>query len=157
MKLLLVLLTLLTVSCGKNEPITKLGEFAENVGQTPRILANQLLGTDSESDEKIDQLEKELEYLYSLTLEQFIELTGEIAALQAEDSRINDILQDEILVLKKKIKKVKRKNRQKIRDLRREVEDLSLIVSQIDGRIDSLEVVCTRFRGFLRSCELQEL
>ena len=72
MKLFLAMLLIVTaVSCGKNEPLRQLGDgaelfaqesgkFLESVGRIPRIVLNKVLGTDPDTDEELDDLEKEV-------------------------------------------------------------------------------------------------
>ena len=82
----------LSISCGKNEPLTQLGQggellaqgignVGEDIGQIPRILGHQFLGIDPDSDKKkmndldnrvselegrIYEIENNLESLYSM-------------------------------------------------------------------------------------------
>jgi hypothetical protein len=58
----IILVTMIT-SCGGNGFLDKTAKAIEKVGQVPRHVINTLLGTDSESDEKLESLEDQVDEL----------------------------------------------------------------------------------------------
>jgi chromosome segregation ATPase len=117
MKKILFTLTILSlVSCGKNEPLTQLGQGAEHlaqgignvgedIGQIPRILGHQFLGTDIDSEKRLKSLESELEELKKKVNSNYISTILELNKLkdsvnnsseenESDIAEINDTIDD---------------------------------------------------------------
>lgn len=178
MKFIAVLLPLLFVGCGKNEPITQLkegshilvsesGKFIETVGRTPRIVANKLLGANEDTNEDLETLENEVEEIYQELTNDIFELTLEVSDLKEyintvkEDGQDNkefllDSIDDIHGELLSEIRKGDKKTLKKIRKLRKKVRNFRSDIRDLENLVDGIEVECERFKRtrFLTYCEI---
>lgn len=157
-----LLLALSFASCGKHDIGTALGntvEFAaqsagkiiEKVGQIPRIVGNKALGTESTTDEELDDLSRQVNSMYSEFQEEFNKTSEELEVLrdsnQATQEELDALIQEHQSLLDEYNSTTKR-TLKKIRRLRNRLNNLR-------ESVNNLEVVCDYYYYIVTGCELQ--
>lgn len=163
--MILLFMTILVSSCGKNEPLTQLkegshllveelGSFLEEVGQAPRKIGNKLLGTSEDTDEDLKDLENEVEQNYNLMVAMFSEVYSDISDLETkvDDNNQNMVtaLQDQYDVLIDQINAGDKKNKDKIRKLFLKIKKLKRKVANIKRNVRRIQQRISYYRTVLR-------
>ena len=139
------------------------GKFIESVGQVPRKIANDILGTDEDSDENLHDLQKQVDAMYIEFYEALADLGSEMdemkIELQGDNQALQDVVDNVHTSLLRQIRRGDRRSLSKIRALKNQLRDLRYNVRQIRRHINDLEVVCDYFRlgwrYFATYCELE--
>lgn len=140
------------------------GKGIEGIGQVPRKIANDILGTDEDSDENLHDLEKEVDKMYQEFYEALADLGSEMddmkIELQGDNQALQDVVDSVHTSLLRKIRQGDRRNLSKIRRLKQQLRSLRRNVRTIRRHVNNLEVVC-EYDDFLWSvdfatyCELE--
>jgi methyl-accepting chemotaxis protein len=91
----------LSVSCGKNEPLTQLGQGAESlaqgignvgedIGQIPRILGHQFLGTDIDTEKRLKDAEKQLRDLRQIVMSNYSSVNNSLLNILLDLNKLED-------------------------------------------------------------------
>lgn len=159
-----------------------IGSQLESIGQIPRDLGNEFLGTDSHSKEDLADLEKELDELRAEMYEELsevnnsiydakFELNQAIEGVSADLSQSNlalqsaiDSVQTELLDEINRVKRLGKKALKKaIKKVNRKIRRVRQAINRVRRNVNSLEVVCQQdsvyiiFSGFVQFAEYCEL
>ncbi len=155
-----------------HDSISDVGNSAENIGQFPRALANDLLGTNEDTDEDLKDLKKTVDALRAEMRDSFNDVSNDIGNLAYElrgvdtdlAAAISDAIDAAHAELAVEIVKIDR-NQDRIRRALRRIRGLNREVRYISYELYSLEVVCTeeaildigrwQFINVVTACELQ--
>lgn len=136
--------------------IKHVGKEIEFIGQFPRELANDLLGTDPDSNEDLADLEDRVDVLEAEMHNSFYDLSEEIQSLAVElrqadsnlASSINDAIQKAENELAVEINRTTRNSRRIRRALNR-IRGVKRDVRRISRDLYNLEIVCENITGFV--------
>lgn len=132
------------------------GQVGESLGQIPRNILNDALGTDSDSSQDIADLEDRVDALEAEMHNSFYDLSEEIQSLAVElrqadsnlASSINDAIQKAENELAVEINRTTRNTNRINRALSR-IRGVKRDVRRISRDLYNLEVVCENITGFL--------
>jgi len=136
--------------------IKHVGKEIEFIGQFPRELANDLLGTDPDTNEDLSDLESRVDALEAEMHNSFYDLSEEIQSLAVElrqadsnlASDINDAIQKAENELAVEINRTTRNTRRINRALGR-IRGVKRDIRRISRDLYNLEVVCENITGFI--------
>jgi uncharacterized phage infection (PIP) family protein YhgE len=140
------------------------GKAIEQIGQVPRKIVNDLLGTDADSDENLKDLENQVNEMYQEFWAEFAELSNEMHDMKRELNESDQVLQQAIdsihTDLLVQIRQGDRRNLRRIRALKNKLRNLRYNVQQIRRYVNNLEVVCDYLNlGFIQLvtyCDLEQ-
>ena len=129
-KLLLSLLLVLSVSCGKNEPLTFIGEsivdgvngvgkVVEKIGRVPRLTLHKILGSSDETDEELEETNERLAELEQEVADLRDELESELERIETSNNNLYLNVRRQIRRLSRKLRTQKRQ----LRQLKQALED----------------------------------
>ncbi len=148
-----------------HDGVEDLGTSAENIGQFPRAFANDLLGTNEDSDEDLKDLKKEVDALRAEMRDSFNDVSNEIGDLAYElrgvdtslAAAISDAIDTAHAELAVEIVKIDN-NQDRIRRALRKIRRLKRDVRRVSYDLYNLEVVCSSIGWYIQlltACELQ--
>lgn len=148
-----------------HDGVEDLGNSVEEIGQFPRAFANDLLGTNEDTDEDLKDLEKEVDALRLEMRDSFNDVSNEIGSLAYElrgvdtdlAAAISDAINTAHAELAVEIVKIDR-NQDRIRRALRKIRRLKRDVRRVSYDLYNLEVVCSSIGWYIQlltACELQ--